>query len=124
MSTGQWKKQVCRKTHLTMPWKGYQRLVEKKLVAVPRYLTICDFSQSSKSKRLFIIDVINQELIVNTFVAHGKNSGGEYATKFSNNPESLQSSLGFFVTKNTYIGAHGLSLRLAGSRWKIQQQSI
>lgn len=95
-------------------WKGYQRLLEKKMVARSRYLTICDFSQSSKQKRLYIIDVSSQELITNTYVAHGRNSGGEYATKFSNTPESLQSSLGFYITQNTYYGAHGLSLRLQG----------
>jgi len=95
-------------------WKGYQRLLEKKMITRSRYLTICDFSQSSKQKRLYIIDIATNELITNTYVAHGRNSGGEYATKFSNTPESLQSSLGFFITQSTYIGAHGLSLRLQG----------
>ena len=95
-------------------WRGYQRLLEKKMITHSRYLTICDFSQSSKKKRLYIIDIASEELITNTYVAHGRNSGGEYATKFSNTPESLQSSLGFYITQNTYIGAHGLSLRLEG----------
>ena len=95
-------------------WKGYQRLLERKLITRTNYLTICDFSQSSKQKRLYIIDVANNTLIINTFVAHGKNSGGEYATRFSNKPESLQSSLGFYITSDTYIGEHGLSLRILG----------
>lgn len=95
-------------------WKGYQYLLENNQTSRNNYLTICDFSQSSKQKRLYIIDVTNQELVMNTWVAHGKNSGGEYATKFSNTPESLQSSLGFYVTSRTYIGKHGLSLRLLG----------
>lgn len=95
-------------------WKGYQKLLTKKLISRTEYLTICDFSQPSSQKRLYIIDVINQKLITNTYVAHGKNSGAEYATKFSNTHESLQSSLGFYVTANTYIGAHGLSLRING----------
>jgi hypothetical protein len=95
-------------------WKGYQRLLEKKLVSRTDYLTICDFSQSSKKKRLYVIDVANNKLIINTYVAHGKNSGGEYATKFSNRIESLQSSLGFYITSNTYTGEHGLSLRIKG----------
>ncbi|HZH94342.1 MAG TPA: murein L,D-transpeptidase catalytic domain family protein, partial [Flavisolibacter sp.] len=51
---------------------------------------------------------------LNTFVAHGRNSGLDYAEKFSNTPESLQSSLGFYVTKSTYSGKHGLSLKLSG----------
>lgn len=96
-------------------WKGYQYLIENNRISRNNYLTICDFSQSSKQKRLYIIDMEKQELVMNTWVAHGKNSGGEYATKFSNIPESLQSSLGFYVTSHTYIGKHGLSLRLNGA---------
>ena len=95
-------------------WKGYRRLLDKKMIQRSNYLTICDFSQSSRQKRLYIIDVENAALVTNTYVAHGKNSGGEYATSFSNNPESLQSSLGFYITSSTYIGAHGLSLRVNG----------
>jgi hypothetical protein len=95
-------------------WKGYQQLLDKKMISHSNYLTICDFSQSSKQKRLYIIDVVNCKLITNTWVAHGRNSGGEYATSFSNQPESLQSSLGFYITSNTYIGEHGLSLRING----------
>jgi hypothetical protein len=95
-------------------YKGYQQLLVKKMVLRPDYLTICDFSQSSKQKRLYLIDIINNKIVLNTYVAHGRNSGGEYATRFSNNPSSLQSSLGFYVTKNTYTGEHGLSLRVEG----------
>jgi hypothetical protein len=95
-------------------WKGYQRLLEKKLISRTDYLTICDLSQPSGQKRLYIIDVVNNKLLINTYVAHGRNSGGEYATKFSNKPESLQSSLGFYITSQTYIGEHGLSLRIHG----------
>jgi L,D-transpeptidase catalytic domain len=98
----------------TYAWKGYQQLLNKKMISRTAYLTICDFSQPSASKRLYIIDVENNKLITNTYVAHGKNSGAEYATKFSNTSESLQSSLGFYVTQNTYIGEHGLSLRING----------
>ena len=95
-------------------WKGYQYLLERKMISRRNYLTVCDFSQSSKQKRLYIIDVENSELLINTYVAHGKNSGAEYANSFSNTPESLQSSLGFFITANTYTGEHGLSLRING----------
>ncbi len=95
-------------------YKGYQVLLEKKLISKSDYLTICDFSQSSKQKRLYLIDLCSDEVLLNTWVAHGRNSGLDMATKFSNTPESLQSSLGFYVTKQTYHGAHGLSLRLEG----------
>jgi hypothetical protein len=94
-------------------YKGYQNLLEKKLVNTT-YLTICDFSQSSKQKRLYVIDLTNNEVVMNTYVAHGRNSGLDYATRFSNKPESLQSSLGFFVTRQTYTGENGLSLKLQG----------
>lgn len=109
-------------------WKGYQRLLQMKLISRSDYLTICDFSQSSKQKRFYLIDLTNKKLVINTYVAHGRNSGGEYATQFSNNPESLQSSLGFYITRSTYIGEHGLSLKIegvdAGYNDKASQRNI
>jgi len=95
-------------------YKGYSQLLEKNRITRPDYLTICDLSQSAKQKRLYIIDIINSRIVLNTYVAHGRNSGGEYARRFSNRPKSLQSSLGFYVTRNVYSGEHGLSLRVEG----------
>lgn len=95
-------------------YKGYRNLLHRQMVKQPGYLTICDFSQSSNNKRFYLIDLNNNELLVNTYVAHGRNSGAEFATKFSNKPSSLQSSLGFYVTANTYFGEHGLSLKING----------
>jgi hypothetical protein len=95
-------------------YKGYRLLLKKKLIGKQEYLTICDFSQSSNSKRLYLVDMENNEVVLNTYVAHGRNSGGEYASRFSNKPRSLQSSLGFYITENTYYGEHGLSLRMRG----------
>jgi hypothetical protein len=63
---------------------------------------------------MYIVDIANCRLLGNTWVAHGRNSGGEYARRFSNRPKSLQSSLGFYITKGTYYGEHGLSLKMAG----------
>ncbi len=94
--------------------KGYELLENKGKLRNSNILTICDFSKSSTEKRMYIIDVANYKMLLNTYVAHGKNSGGEYARKFSNKVKSLASSLGFFVTKNIYFGKHGLSLKLAG----------
>jgi hypothetical protein len=94
--------------------KGYQRLLKKRAIAKDAYLVICDFSQSSNNKRLYLIDMVNNEVVLNTYTAHGRNSGGEYATRFSNKLKSLQSSLGFYVTEDTYYGEHGLSLRMKG----------
>lgn len=98
----------------TYAWKGYQHLLEKNKITRQQYLTVCDLSQSSSKKRLYIIDMNNPRLVMQTYVAHGKNSGGEFATKFSNTPESLQTSLGFYITSTTYTGKHGLSLKLQG----------
>lgn len=77
-------------------------------------LTVVDFTLSSKDKRMWIIDVKNKSILLNTYVAHGQGSGDDMATKFSNIAESHQSSLGFFVTNETYFGKHGLSLKLDG----------
>ena len=93
---------------------GYQKLVDSGLVNNTRYLTIVDFGQSSRKKRLYILDMHNNKLAWNTFVSHGKNSGVDMAKNFSNRINSEQSSLGFYVTKATYHGKHGLSLRLSG----------
>jgi hypothetical protein len=95
-------------------FRGFEKLLKSGKLGKEHILTICDFSKSSAEKRLFVIDVATEELLVHTYVAHGKNSGGEFANSFSNRPESLQSSLGFFVTDQTYMGKHGLSLRLKG----------
>lgn len=94
--------------------RGYQLLQQQHRLSNNQYITICDMSQSSGRKRLYLIDVRTHRLVMNTCVAHGKNSGGQYATHFSNTPESLQSSLGFYITSGTYQGANGLSLRLKG----------
>jgi hypothetical protein len=94
--------------------KGYEQLVEQGVVRNTQYLSIVDLSQSSRKKRFYLLDVKNYKLALNTFVAHGKNSGIDKAVRFSNRPESEESSLGFYITKDTYKGKHGLSLKLAG----------
>jgi hypothetical protein len=95
-------------------WKGYQKLRAKGMLAKEGILSICDFSQSSRNKRLYIIDLVSMKLLINTYVAHGRNTGGEFAKSFSNSPESHKSSLGFYVTRSTYSGSHGLSLKIDG----------
>lgn len=77
-------------------------------------LTIIDFSLSSTLDRMWIIDMNKMEVLFTSLVAHGKNSGEEYASHFSNTPSSYQSSLGFYITGDTYIGKHGISLILDG----------
>lgn len=108
------KKFGLNKKAFEYAWRGYQYLLNKGKLQNADVISICDFSQSSRRKRLYIIDVAEKKIIMNTFVAHGRNSGGEYARSFSNRPESHKSSLGFYVTKSTYYGEHGLSLKIDG----------
>jgi len=110
----QLKKLGLAKKAFACAWKGYTSLVETGKLAKDGILSICDFSQSSRRKRLYVLDINNQKLLVNTYVAHGRKSGGEYAKSFSNSPESHKSSLGFYVTRNTYFGEHGLALKIQG----------
>jgi len=77
-------------------------------------LSIVDFSLPSSRKRLFVIDMLNGRLLFNTLVAHGRNSGTLMATRFSNRINSYMSSLGFYLTGDAFIGAHGYSLQLEG----------
>jgi hypothetical protein len=95
-------------------WRGYHNLLHKRMIRKRSVLSIVDFSQSSCSKRLYVIDVRHKKLLYRTYVAHGQNSGEEYASSFSNEPDSYKSSLGFYVTQWTYIGHNGLSLKLNG----------
>jgi hypothetical protein len=108
------KKKGLKKEAFKYAYSGYKKLEEEGKLDKEGIITICDMSQSSKRKRLYVIDLNEYKLLLNTYVAHGRNSGGEYARKFSNRPESLQSSLGFYRTKKTYYGGHGLSLTLTG----------
>jgi hypothetical protein len=95
-------------------WVGYHKLQKKGLIHKSGILSICDFSQSSSQERMYVIDVRKKKLLFRTFVAHGINSGEQFANSFSNNPESCKSSLGFYVTQRTYTGINGLSLRIDG----------
>jgi hypothetical protein len=89
--------------------KGYQYLLNENKLQNTSLLTICDYS-----KRLYVIDLKEGKLIFNTYVSHGKKSGDEYATSFSNHLDSHKSSLGFMVTGETYRGKKGYSMHLDG----------
>ena len=78
---------------------------------------------SSKKQRLWVIDLKNNIILFQSLVAHGRNSGNEFAGKFSNNPQSYQSSLGFYATGETYYGKHGYSLRLDGLEKEINNNA-
>jgi hypothetical protein len=86
-------------------------------------ITIIDFSKPSSNRRCYIIDMDQKKLLYHCFVAHGKNSGDNFAGSFSNEPQSLKSSLGFYLTAETYIGKHGYSLRLDGLEKSINDNA-
>jgi hypothetical protein len=97
----------------TKALKGFYLLKEKGLVQ-KNILTIIDFSLSSNTKRLWVIDLTTNTILYNSLVAHGRNTGDEFANSFSNGAESFKSSLGFYATGEVYGGKHGQSLRLDG----------
>lgn len=105
---------------LDLALEGYEKLENELKNPV---LTVIDFSLPSTEKRLWIIDLEKQEILLNTVVSHGRNSGMLMAEKFSNRPESYQSSLGFYKTAETYQGKHGYSLRLDGLEKDINDQA-
>jgi hypothetical protein len=96
-------------------YKGYQYLLKKGRLKKTNLLTICDYSQSSNNQRLYVIDLEAKEVLYHTFVTHGKNSGEEFATSFSNLQSSNKSSLGFLITAETYTGKAGFSMRFDGA---------
>lgn len=77
-------------------------------------LTVIDYSLPSNKQRMWVFDLRNERLLYNTYVAHGRNSGGNVPKTFSNRESSKQSSLGTYITKGTYIGHKGYSLNLQG----------
>jgi len=95
--------------------KGFEKLKTEGKLLNSSILTIIDFSQSSNKKRMYVIDLVKKALLYNTYVAHGRNTGEEYAERFSNESGTFKSSLGFYITKNIAVGAKvGLSLIIQG----------
>jgi hypothetical protein len=94
--------------------KGYCYLKSTDQLENDTFLTVVDFSKSSNTKRLWVIDMTSKTVIVNDLVAHGKYSGNEFPKYFSNTAQSRKSSLGFYVTGDIYNGKHRLSLKLRG----------
>lgn len=96
-------------------YRGFINLKSSgKLNSTQDIITICDYTLSSNVKRMWIVDLNSNKVLLNTYVAHGQGTGDEFATEFSNKENSHQSSMGFYVTGDTYQGEHGLSLHLHG----------
>ncbi|SHN28671.1 L,D-transpeptidase catalytic domain [Cyclobacterium lianum] len=108
---------------LEMAVKGYFTMAEKGLLREGKPLSVIDFDLPSSKKRLWIIDMKTLKLRYASLVAHGRKSGELMAKNFSNIAESHMSSLGFYLTGETYSGKHGASLRLDGLEKGINDQA-
>ncbi|MBW8332353.1 MAG: murein L,D-transpeptidase catalytic domain family protein [Prolixibacteraceae bacterium] len=98
-----------------MAVKGLKKLDVSGKLRNANILTIADYSQSSNKKRLYVIDLKNKKLLYNTYVAHGRNTGDEFAKSFSNAEGSFKTSLGFYVTEKPIVGPHtGFALLING----------
>lgn len=113
-----------QKKVLELALKGFNKLSVRGKLNRDSILSIVDFSKSSREKRLFVIDLKNAKLLFNTYVAHGRNSGAEFARSFSNIMSSNKSSLGFYITNQTYKGENGYSLRLQGVEKNINDKAF
>lgn len=99
---------------------GYHKIHDKR----KEVLTLIDFTKPSTQERMFVFDMDNKQLLYSSVVSHGKNSGANYATEFSNEVGSYKSSLGFYITENTYSGRNGYSLRLNGLERGINDKAM
>jgi hypothetical protein len=97
---------------------------ERGLVKRRDLLTVIDYSLPSTQPRLFVFDLDSRKLLFRELVAHGKNSGGNMANFFSNSAGSLATSLGLFVTRDTYFGSNGYSLRLKGLEENVNDMAL
>ena len=95
-------------------FSGYLNFRKNGDIEKTNVITIIDFDKLSDEKRFYVVDIDQRKLLHNSYVAHGTNTGALEAKHFSNNLNSHQSSLGFYLTDKTYTGKHGLSLRLDG----------
>lgn len=104
--------------------KGWDILKAQGKIVNEEVISIIDFSLPSNKKRLFVLNLQTMQLLFNTYVAHGKNSGSNIASTFSNKTNSYKSSLGFYVTESVYSGKHGYSLRLNGEEKGINDHAF
>ncbi|MGZ8558280.1 MAG: murein L,D-transpeptidase catalytic domain family protein [Chitinophagaceae bacterium] len=104
--------------------KGWDKLRSQGKLENQSVITIVDFSQPSNKKRLYVLDMENYKVLFNTLVAHGRNSGREWASYFSNQLSSYKSSPGFYITGQTYSGSNGYSLKLAGIENGINDKAM
>ena len=93
---------------------GYYSLEQQGKLSGRKIVSFIDFSKPSTEKRFYTVDLSRKLLKFHSLVSHGRNTGQDKATSFSNTPHSNQSSLGFYLTGETYVGSKGYSMRLDG----------
>lgn len=93
---------------------GFYSLKQDNRLNDKNLLSIIDYTKSSCEKRFYTIDLRNKQIIFNTYVSHGRNTGADTARNFSDKPQSFKSSIGFYVTGEAYTGSKGYSMRLDG----------
>jgi hypothetical protein len=99
---------------LALALTAHDEALEQGLLNNVNVLTVIDYSRASTEPRFWVFDLAAKKLLFEELVAHGRNSGENFATRFSNEDQSLESSYGLFVTGDVYVGKHGRSLRLEG----------
>jgi len=109
---------------LSLALTATETAAERGLVKRRDVLTVIDYSLPSSEPRLFVFNLKSRRLLFRELVAHGRNSGGDQAEYFSNDPGSLATSLGLFVTADTYVGGNGYSLRLKGLEEGINDMAM
>ncbi|WP_224998290.1 murein L,D-transpeptidase catalytic domain family protein [Cesiribacter sp. SM1] len=102
---------------------GYLNLQNQKKLGEKQVITIIDYSLPSTEKRLWVINLKAKKLLFHELVAHGRNSGNLYASNFSNRMNSNATSLGFYITGETYTGKFGRALRLDGQELGINNRA-
>ena len=109
---------------LTQAFTALRRLQASGAHVRADVLTVIDYTKPSTERRMWVFDLAHPRVLFQELAAHGKNSGDNVATHFSNAPDSLMTSLGAFLTGDTYIGKHGLSLRLQGMEKGVNDKSM
>src|SRR5262245_45603614 len=107
MAASQFDARHLRKDVLQLALNATRCAVEDGAVGRPRTLTVIDYSRASTKPRLWVLDLVTREVLFEELVAHGSGSGENFATRFSNDPDSHQSSLGLFVAEDAYTGKNG-----------------
>ncbi len=97
-----------------LAYKGFIKIHSEELLFNDSIITVIDYSKPSSVERLYILDIKNIKILEKSLVAHGQSTGSVLPESFSNVCQSHKSSLGFYITENTYLGKHGYSLRIEG----------